>query len=407
MRKQVILLFVFSLISLPNLKTYAAIPAAGVTCTKVGSVQIYKSKKYTCIRLKGKIVWDKGVKVITPLPLPIPTPTPTPVPTLTPTPTPTITLTPTSTPTPTPTPTTSLHQGLAEKVSIDAFDSILDFQNRQYEIPPGFVFIEQSPHSNRQLAESTLQDLQLGAKFWQNFTSSATKIHIVFADRSDLDWFRDKMSEIQPQNTSWLNRIYNLAKANPLNQYGGSNGYDLQGNSLFFFLPGTSTTASSPGWLGVGPHEWTHSAQWSIAKNFNNLPCWLKEGQATFYGNVLSNSKRDNWANVWKYQLNTLKDDYSQFYTMNAGDLQKWFDNHSYDMPENVCGPDGSYQIGAIATEYLVGTLGVHQMNALLQNLDIRGKWETNLSRLSGKPVSQVMLEVINHILVVRDWLKS
>lgn len=86
MRKQVILLFVLSLISLPNLKTYAAIPAAGVTCTKVGSVQIYKSKKYTCIRLKGKIVWDKGVTAIPPLPSQTPTQKRTPTPTPTPAP---------------------------------------------------------------------------------------------------------------------------------------------------------------------------------------------------------------------------------------------------------------------------------------------------------------------------------
>ena len=76
MRKQVILLLVFSLISLPNQKTYAAIPTAGATCTKVGLIQIYKSKKYTCVRLKGKVVWNKGVKLIplTPSPTPFSSP---------------------------------------------------------------------------------------------------------------------------------------------------------------------------------------------------------------------------------------------------------------------------------------------------------------------------------------------
>ena len=79
-------------------------PAPGATCTKLKATQVYKGKKYTCIKSGKKLIWNKGVLVVvkptassSQSPTPIISPTPTPIPTPTPT--------PTSTPTPTPSPT--------------------------------------------------------------------------------------------------------------------------------------------------------------------------------------------------------------------------------------------------------------------------------------------------------------
>ena len=50
----------------------AANPQAGVACTKLGKIQTFQSKKYTCIKSGKKLVWNKGVK--TPSPAPTATP---------------------------------------------------------------------------------------------------------------------------------------------------------------------------------------------------------------------------------------------------------------------------------------------------------------------------------------------
>lgn len=48
--------------------TYPAIaanPKAGATCTKVGTTEIAKGKKFTCIKSGKKLIWNKGVAVQT------------------------------------------------------------------------------------------------------------------------------------------------------------------------------------------------------------------------------------------------------------------------------------------------------------------------------------------------------
>ncbi len=103
----------------------------GATCSKVGKTSTVNGKKYICIKVKGKLVWSKGVIVKKPVPKVSPspkvTPTATPKPTASaspsaspsstssaiPNPTPTVSSTPSPSPTsapsatPTPSPTIS------------------------------------------------------------------------------------------------------------------------------------------------------------------------------------------------------------------------------------------------------------------------------------------------------------
>lgn len=56
------LLLVCSLLVHPNQAASAA-PVPGKTCGKLGQVQLYKLKNYTCIKSGKKIVWNKGVAI--------------------------------------------------------------------------------------------------------------------------------------------------------------------------------------------------------------------------------------------------------------------------------------------------------------------------------------------------------
>ncbi len=79
MKKSISLLAIFALallaISHP-VSSAAKKPVPGATCTKLKATQVFKGKKYTCIKSGKKLVWNKGVSVVT-----TPTPTPTPSPT--------------------------------------------------------------------------------------------------------------------------------------------------------------------------------------------------------------------------------------------------------------------------------------------------------------------------------------
>jgi len=46
---------------------YAAVPAPGGKCTKVGATSISSGKKYTCIKSGNKLVWNKGISILSPV----------------------------------------------------------------------------------------------------------------------------------------------------------------------------------------------------------------------------------------------------------------------------------------------------------------------------------------------------
>lgn len=58
-------------------------PKAGSICTKVGITKNYMGKKFTCVKIGKKLVWNKGVAIKTVAPVPIESPSPSPAPTST------------------------------------------------------------------------------------------------------------------------------------------------------------------------------------------------------------------------------------------------------------------------------------------------------------------------------------
>ena len=195
-----------------------------------------------------------------------------------------------------------------------------------------------------------------------------------------------------------------MAMNTPNGQYAGANGRDSSGNALFFYLPGKQTVATSAGWLGVGPHEWTHFAQNIITGDIGKAPCWFKEGQATYFGNAISNNDINGWPSVWKSQINSLKSDYSKFYELDEVTLRKWFNDHELNMPNNICGPDGAFMIGGLATEYLVGNFGVDAINNFMQRLKNNEDWKSAITLVTGKGYEDLMSELVNYVLLQRTW---
>jgi hypothetical protein len=295
-------------------------------------------------------------------------------------------------------------EGLSGEISQKAYESLTNYLSKQAPLAGSTVFMELSPLASVALSQSTLLDMEQGFRFWQEFTPTSTKIHMVFADREDLKWFEAKMNQIQSGNESWLPRILDLASQSKEAAYAGANGRDSQGNALFFYLPGKSTKADSPGWLGVGPHEWTHFAQNVMASDIRNAPCWFKEGQATYYGNAISSGQKSNWASMWKQQIGTLNSDYPDFYKFSKTQLLQWFKAHELNMPNNVCGPDGAFIIGGMATEYLVGTIGVEGVNNFMLQIGKGIDWKAAFSEVTGKSYEAEMDAIATFVIQQREW---
>ena len=64
MKRAALLLAVISSLIFGSV-SFAAVKA-GTTCTKVGATSVVSNKKFTCIKLGKKLVWDKGISIIKP-----------------------------------------------------------------------------------------------------------------------------------------------------------------------------------------------------------------------------------------------------------------------------------------------------------------------------------------------------
>ena len=97
------IVLLFSLLILPTHSFASKSPTPGAKCSKAKITQSFNGKLYTCKKSKGKLAWNKGVRineekaVASPAPLPLPTPTPSATasvptaPTVTPSPSPSAT----------------------------------------------------------------------------------------------------------------------------------------------------------------------------------------------------------------------------------------------------------------------------------------------------------------------------
>jgi hypothetical protein len=298
------------------------------------------------------------------------------------------------------------YSGLSGDISLRSYELLTSYLSKQPPLSGSSVFMELSPLASEQLSQSTLLDMEQGFRFWQAFTPASTKIHMIFADREDLKWFEAKMNQIQSGNEKWLPRILNLASEDKEAAYAGANGRDSQGNALFFYLPGKFTKADSPGWLGVGPHEWTHFAQIVMTGDSDKTPCWFKEGQATYYGNAISSGDKSKWASMWRQQLGTLNSDFPDFKRFSETQLLQWFKAHELNMPNNVCGPDGAFMIGGMATEYLVGTIGIEGINKFMLQIGKGKDWKSAFVEATGKSYEEEMDAIVKFVIQQREWAK-
>ena len=96
-------------------------PKSGSACKKAGISQVYKGKKYTCIKSGRKLVWNKGVVVAKKQLSPSPSASPTQSPVTTPTPTSTAIPTPSPTPSPTASPSPTLEVKINEAYTDHGF----------------------------------------------------------------------------------------------------------------------------------------------------------------------------------------------------------------------------------------------------------------------------------------------
>ena len=265
---------------------------AGAPCSKLGATSTSVGKKFTCIKSGKKLVWNKGVVVITTKPKASPTPTVAQSPTPTPSATPEQTISPTPISTPiiekTPTNFNDLvenYLGIASAVWKEA-----QKLSESGQIKSNFI-IEMGPNTKIQegLSDPRVY-LERASRLWSNFNQpTITKVFLF--SYPDLAWAQQKNREL---GGSWFTPADLAGSCTSLmncSSFGSS--YRGQGE-LFVGVPIRSYPLFNLGFVrGNYGHEYTHSvqqAQFASQPSLNGyatLPCWFSEGQPQVPGQAL------------------------------------------------------------------------------------------------------------------------
>ena len=261
-----------------------------------------------------------------------------------------------------------------------------------------------SPTVNLNLAKRLHEGLFNAALYWNDVVFSQASTNVIFISELDRKWFAEKLTEIGARKDCVENKLkqfdeevrWNGKKANAA----GFNGC----GEVFWFEFYIGTSLKSPE-LKVAPHEYTHLAQFKLLgpKALDYTPCWFHEGGADFFGMVLGAKNASHLRSfrknqVWeKYKLNfagmayEVRGGWENFLESNGPRVE----NTNFDRD---CGINGSYPVGAAATQYLFELDGSKGIRKLIEEITITKDYRLAIKNTYGISWSKVKKEISTYI---------
>ena len=349
---------------------------AGDGCKKVGSTATSQGKKFTCVKSGKKLVWNKGVAISAPKPKPA-------EPAL-----------PEATPTPSPTPTELTESDLRQRDIQKAFDEVANIAKKASPATTNLEIIasgEIRPESIK-----VIQDrYNFVAGFFADLVTPDLPVTVVIGANAEINWIASKMEELSGNSfTKFLNAIESPSKGFPCGPYysAGVSGKTKSGRLLNHYgLFGKSCPTQLPSdenFKSIIEHEWVHNVQGKIADPSmigdggpTLLPCWFKEGQASFYGNAIG--YRSNYSRYLAVRRSTISNFENRLQVINQSlaatlkDLDEKYNPFS-------CGNTGGYALGALAVEKMIVMKGHTGVVDFMKSVKTEQSWRKAFLKVYG-----------------------
>ena len=349
---------------------------AGDGCKKVGITATSQGKKFTCVKSGKKLVWNKGVAISAPKPKPA-------EPAL-----------PEATPTPSPTPTELTESDLRQRDIQKAFDEVANIAKKASPATTNLEIIasgEIRPESIK-----VIQDrYNFVAGFFADLVTPDLPVTVVIGANAEINWIASKMEELSGNSfTKFLNAFESPSKGFPCGPYysAGVSGKTKSGRLLNHYgLFGKSCPTQLPNdenFQTTIEHEWVHNVQGKIADPSmigdggpTLLPCWFKEGQASFYGNAIG--YRSNYSRYLAVRRSTISNFENRLQVINQSlaatlkDLDEKYNPFS-------CGNTGGYALGALAVEKMIVMKGHTGVVDFMKSVKTEQSWRKAFLKVYG-----------------------
>lgn len=224
-----------------------------------------------------------------------------------------------------------------------------------------------SPLVDKKLANNILSSIKTASSFWRREIKVENPIPILFYTEKDTSWYQDELLELGLSTTEVEGRLLQvedeIRRNGTRSNMAGMNRY--HGISWMEFMIGTKQKLIDLNSVISGPHEWSHFAQYEIigTENLEYAPCWFVEGSAEFYGMLLGASNEKMIISMRKRQLSEKypKNFLGMRYEVPQG-WEKFLEENGPPITNSRynedCGINGTYPVGAAATEFLYSLRG-------------------------------------------------
>ena len=360
--------FTFTSINL----AWAVDPKSGAKCLRVGQIATIPGYKFKCIKVKNKLVWDKG----------------------------TSTAPKTS---PSPKPATDPYS--ISPLAINTFqDAVTQYKDIKYwawrkasieieknAIPGAGINVLVGPNS-KECSDSGMQAIKAMQKLYTG-SPLATKSTLIFANKEDNGWIKPAISESFPES-------------NPPQDAFGANA-----KSEVYVLH--SDSCDSKDMMAISgasiAHGYTHSLQKiqyvGSKENWGTFPRWLVEGGATFSENLIQYGKDyktwitnpgfHNW-DLRQYD-NTF---YQNFYEYKLQSDGKYSWAHTDQWPNQRV-----YDVGSYACEVLIAVKGPASIIQLHTEFAKTGDFEQSFKIVYGLPWKEALPLIASAVYQSTMWL--
>ena len=210
--------------------------------------------------------------------------------------------------------------------------------------------------------------------YQSNFPDMNFPIRIYLYDSKNMQELYDLLvKDLTPQalEGGWLEAKLASTLSRPNNSFGGgAAGYGKDGTSVvFYYVNENPETQINQHHALI--HEAIHIYQRNILGNMGTMPCWVREGQATYLGFTLAAKNETELPLTWKAMYYQFPQNQStkDFTSKTIDDWIAWLTEQETHSNQD-CDAFTNYAYGAITYSYLYGTYGVDKVNELFTNIN-------------------------------------